>query len=602
MQQIKPKEWIVATQYFQSQPHEFKCERKSKGKRQYYRLPNGEKTSLNHSFLKINQQLYAMAGKGERVGRGAYGKVKLLQTLNTETRVVKIEVLPNDAQQRRDYLQRKQRENKVLKDLGYFIGFQVNRNASHQHKSYTIMKHLGVRLDRYVFSLELERKSPLQVLQKSIACVDQFHKGHLSQSNTRYIHADIKPPNLLVSPTGEVHLIDFWTTLDASNKPDGQLRHDGLMGTYYFMAPEIKSYRYSFASDIYALGISLNHLLPIKSRLHQAIDAMCEYDPQNRVSLEMMNAVFLVELNGDKPLPLLQRLIENHMTISLLQAKSLHALLTQYHTTRKFIKGEKILSFLSMHNIAQCISVVYDNQLKICDTFLLALDNCNRLRLVLGFIQSQGIELSQSLFKKLYTQSELLQALSFAIENHQRLSVKNFNTISGNQRLIDTFHVLSENQIQLREHTLMSIINDNMNIRSASHEKNDTFKLIKHQIAVDLSKSFAQLINKIKKISNTSDKPFKLEFLTQLLKFFIHSINSNYSLEACNTLIKHTEANGNIDIHENFSGHQHAFKLGFFSIPRRPTHTRALSREFENAFRAILDTKMDDKNAFSSKI
>lgn len=56
------------------------------------------------------------------------------------------------------------------------------------------------------------------------------------------------------------------------------------------------------------------------------------------------------------------------------------------------------------------------------------------------------------------------------------------------------------------------------------------------------------------------DKPFKLEFLTEILKLFIHSINLNYSIEAC------------------------------------------IEWRIWNAFRAIVDTKMDNKNTFFSRI
>ena len=70
------------------------------------------------------------------------------------------------------------------------------------------------------------------------------------------VHRDIKPSNLLLGPAGELFLIDFGSVL---------LRVDAggstVAGTFGYMAPEQFSGRALPASDLYALGATMVHLL-----------------------------------------------------------------------------------------------------------------------------------------------------------------------------------------------------------------------------------------------------------------------------------------------------------------------------------------------------
>ncbi|HEY9842935.1 MAG TPA: serine/threonine-protein kinase [Candidatus Obscuribacterales bacterium] len=69
------------------------------------------------------------------------------------------------------------------------------------------------------------------------------------------VHRDIKPSNLILSPEGQLFLIDFGSV---------QLHPAGgstVAGTFGYMAPEQFSGRALPASDLYALGATLVHLL-----------------------------------------------------------------------------------------------------------------------------------------------------------------------------------------------------------------------------------------------------------------------------------------------------------------------------------------------------
>ena len=78
----------------------------------------------------------------------------------------------------------------------------------------------------------------------------------LHERQPAMIHRDIKPANLIVNTAGELFLIDFGSVL---------LRVDAggstVAGTFGYMAPEQLSGRALPASDLYALGATLIHLL-----------------------------------------------------------------------------------------------------------------------------------------------------------------------------------------------------------------------------------------------------------------------------------------------------------------------------------------------------
>ncbi|MBD2436518.1 serine/threonine protein kinase [Nostoc sp. FACHB-110] len=72
------------------------------------------------------------------------------------------------------------------------------------------------------------------------------------------IHRDIKPSNLLLSEDGQIYLIDFGAVQDNAARAGATFT---VVGTYGYAPLEQFGGRASAASDIYALGATLIHLL-----------------------------------------------------------------------------------------------------------------------------------------------------------------------------------------------------------------------------------------------------------------------------------------------------------------------------------------------------
>lgn len=85
----------------------------------------------------------------------------------------------------------------------------------------------------------------------------------LHGSGNRILFRDLKPGNIMISPTGQIRLIDFGAALRMSVGANGtpQVRPREPLGTPGYAAPEqfVSQGRLTPATDIYALGATLYH-------------------------------------------------------------------------------------------------------------------------------------------------------------------------------------------------------------------------------------------------------------------------------------------------------------------------------------------------------
>lgn len=85
----------------------------------------------------------------------------------------------------------------------------------------------------------------------------QAAAGLAAAQMKKLVHRDIKPQNLVVEPDGILKIVDFGLAAEAEGAFAG-----GRLGTPHYMSPEVcRGELATPASDVYALGITLYHML-----------------------------------------------------------------------------------------------------------------------------------------------------------------------------------------------------------------------------------------------------------------------------------------------------------------------------------------------------
>lgn len=129
--------------------------------------------------------------------------------------------------------------------------------------------------------VRIEREGPSSAMQ---ACrwIEQAANGLEHAHEQGMAHRDIKPANLMITPGGDVRILDFGlsrlvsspaSASDAVSQPvmnETETRTDMILGTPDYVAPEqiVESSRADIRSDIYSLGCTLYFLLTGKSPFH----------------------------------------------------------------------------------------------------------------------------------------------------------------------------------------------------------------------------------------------------------------------------------------------------------------------------------------------
>jgi serine/threonine-protein kinase len=103
----------------------------------------------------------------------------------------------------------------------------------------------------------------LQLIERAAEGLAVMHKGG-------FVHADLKPGNILIQPDREVKLIDF-----GQSSPINRAK-PRVQGTIDYMAPEQAArQRLDARTDVFGLGATLHRLLtgkPVETEMNQRVD------------------------------------------------------------------------------------------------------------------------------------------------------------------------------------------------------------------------------------------------------------------------------------------------------------------------------------------
>ena len=155
------------------------------------------------------------------------------------------------------YLDRFRREAQVLAKIVHPSIIQIYEIVGTDGESgdpYIVMEYCDGRpLDAAVKDGPLPAAQVMSVVRQ---CAEGLRKAHANN----VVHRDIKPGNLMLSPSGEVKILDFGIAKlrDAAKDLTGET----VLGTPFYMSPEqATGYAIDARSDIYSLGVTAFHLL-----------------------------------------------------------------------------------------------------------------------------------------------------------------------------------------------------------------------------------------------------------------------------------------------------------------------------------------------------
>src|SRR6202012_4297211 len=123
---------------------------------------------------------------------------------------------------------------------------------------------------------DLARRLPAGLtLEESLRYTRQVLEALRYAHGRGIVHRDIKPSNIMITPQGEVKLLDFGLALATSlGTPDQRLTTTGaLVGSMHYIAPEnISGEPHDARSDLYGVGVTLYEMttgrLPIEGSTH----------------------------------------------------------------------------------------------------------------------------------------------------------------------------------------------------------------------------------------------------------------------------------------------------------------------------------------------
>jgi len=198
-------------------------------------------------------QLLAKLGEG---GMGAVYKARQTRLKKT----VALKVLPEGRTTDPRAVTRFEREMEAIGQLSHPNIVQAFDAGDIQGTNVLVMEFVdGLDLARVVECVGRLRVSDACELVRQISTGLQYAHEH------GLVHRDIKPSNLMLTPQGQIKILDLGLALLRTDQPgSGQLTSSGqTMGTADYMAPEQASNAHSVdvRADIYSLGCTLYMLL-----------------------------------------------------------------------------------------------------------------------------------------------------------------------------------------------------------------------------------------------------------------------------------------------------------------------------------------------------
>lgn len=209
-------------------------------------------------MLTAKETLYDRYQLQEKLGQSAGRQTWLALDLNAKSEPIVLKLLAFGDQMQWEDLKLFERESQVLRQLDHPRIPKCRDSFSIDDRIlwYGLVQDYiaGTSLKQLI--QEGKRFSEAEVRQIAIAVLEILRDLH--QLKPPILHRDIKPSNLILGKDDQIYLIDFGAVQDRAPVEGGTFT---VVGTYGYTPIEQFGGRAVPASDLYALGATLIHLL-----------------------------------------------------------------------------------------------------------------------------------------------------------------------------------------------------------------------------------------------------------------------------------------------------------------------------------------------------
>jgi serine/threonine-protein kinase len=208
------------------------------------------------SSLVPNTLIGARYRLEKRIGQGGMAEVWLANDISLNRKVA---VKMMKAQHNNDpvVIERFRREAQAAGNLSHpniVTVYDVVENAGHQA---VVMEYIEGLTLREVLD-QKTRISPSLTIHIGMAIASALDAAHASG----LVHRDIKPGNILITPTGRVMLADFGIAKAVNGNESDLTNQNIMMGTAKYLSPEqVRGKPLDGRADIYSLGLVLYECL-----------------------------------------------------------------------------------------------------------------------------------------------------------------------------------------------------------------------------------------------------------------------------------------------------------------------------------------------------
>ena len=193
----------------------------------------------------------------KKLGAGAMATVYMAKQLSLD-RLVAIKILPKKFMNNPQFIERFYAEGKAAAQLNHanIVGALDVGHAGDFH--YFVMEYVEGHTvyDDIMAHHKYSEADALDIIIQMARALDHAHKAG-------FIHRDVKPKNIMITPGGVAKLADMGLARAVSDREAAEAEQGKAFGTPYYISPEqIRGeIDVDFRADIYSLGATFYHMV-----------------------------------------------------------------------------------------------------------------------------------------------------------------------------------------------------------------------------------------------------------------------------------------------------------------------------------------------------